>query len=89
MTETKALLDGLGCHGPLACIMLLLNWYFPLSQTAGPYVILNWAWSGFRSGAILGWRNSLPVCLVVRTRAASNNRLQTRDRRECLRPISS
>lgn len=89
MTETKALLPGLGCHGPLACIMLLLNWYFPLSRTAGPYVTLNWAWSGFRSGAVLSLRNSLPVYWVVRIRAASNNRPQTRDRRECLRPISS
>jgi hypothetical protein len=41
VTQTKALLDGLGWYGPLACIMLLLYWYFPFSRTAGPYVMLN------------------------------------------------
>ena len=64
MTQTKALLDGLGCHGPLACIMLLLYWYFPFSRTAGPYVTLNCTWLGTLSGVISGGMNSLPVCLA-------------------------
>lgn len=65
MTQIKALLDGLGCHGPLACTTLWLYWYFPLSRTAGPYVTLNCTRLEPRSGVMLGGMNGLPVCLAI------------------------